>query len=91
MLQTDEAKLDELHALLAHCSSSSEEAEEQARLADEHIQTAHAYLLGAMNVEYAMNLELARQALAGVSDRDTRTKAEEILDALSKTAVSGNS
>ena len=52
--------------------------EEDARaLLIEHLQTAHAYLHGAMRAEYVANLELAAQAARSLSDPAMKTELKE--------------
>jgi hypothetical protein len=48
----------------------------------EHLQTAHAYLLGAMPMECCHNLELANQSLDMVSDKPLRDEARETIAGL---------
>jgi hypothetical protein len=54
--------------------------ESNAELLIEHLQTAHAYLLGAMREECAANLDLARKAADTLSDRYLQREAQETVD-----------
>jgi hypothetical protein len=75
--ETEVRQLDELLVMLSECAEP-----EESRAAQEHIQAARTYLLGAMNVEYGMSLELAREAVSGISDDAVRAEAEGILKSL---------
>ncbi len=70
-------KLDELLAVLTQAPKSDE-----CRNAEEHAQGARTYLLGSMPEEYALNLEMTRQAVSEISDKNVREKAESILSGL---------
>ncbi len=68
------SEFDELLALLEANPQS-----DQGRMAHEHISQARSYWLGEMTSEYGVNLELARQAVARISDSALRAKAEQML------------
>jgi hypothetical protein len=72
----DLGKLDELLALLEQSPESAE-----TRLAQEHIQAARTYLLGAMNDEYLLNLALAREVIQEMPDGDARARMQVLLGA----------
>ena len=55
---------------------------DEARAVEEHLAGARIYLLGAMPEEYALNLELARQATASIPESSTRKEVETYLDRL---------
>ncbi len=73
LLQPDSLQLDALIAKLKRTGESE--------LLVEHLQTAHAYLRGAMREECAHNLELAREASGNVSNK--------VLEGEVKAAISG--
>jgi hypothetical protein len=73
-IQPQSAHLD---ALIEKLKSSGEGA-----LLVEHLQTAHAYLLGAMPVECEHNLELARHAAGALSDKPLRDEVNEVVTGL---------
>jgi hypothetical protein len=74
-LETQLSKLDELLALLADGPQS-----EQGGSAAEHLQAARAYLLGSMREEFELSLSMAEQAIEGLPHRETRVKAELLLN-----------
>lgn len=69
------SKLDELLALLADAPES-----EQRGNAAEHVQAARTYLLGSMVEEFELSLSMAAQAIEGLPQRETRVKAELLLN-----------
>lgn len=71
--------LDELLAAIDQCSPADE-----AEFAHEHINEARTYLLGAMPVEFAVSLELARETLARMNDSEPQRKAQKLLASLLK-------
>jgi hypothetical protein len=73
-IQPESAHLD---ALIAKLKSSGE-----GELLVEHLQTAHAYLLGAMPVECAHNLELARHAAGALSAKPLQDEVNEVVASL---------
>ncbi len=68
------SEFDELIALLEANPQS-----EQGRMAHEHLAQARSYWLGEMDSEYRTNLDLARQSIAHISNRDLRDTAERLL------------
>ena len=72
-------KLDEVLALVDHCSPA-----EEAELAHEHVQQARAYLLGAMPEEFSLNVELAKRTLARMEHTPDCGNAQKILAGLSR-------
>jgi hypothetical protein len=74
-VEADLKALDELLALV-------EPASELAMLAVEHLHGARIYLLGAMDAEYALNLEMAREALARVPENAAIVQARRILNSV---------
>jgi len=50
----------------------------------EHLETAHAYLRGAMPEECAVNLDLARQEASGLSDEPLQRETKELIERLEK-------
>jgi hypothetical protein len=75
-IQSDSASLDALIAKLKRSASPASE------LLIEHLETAHAYLLGAMPRECIFNLSLARTAAGGLSNAAHQREAEETIDAV---------
>src|SRR5580658_1514508 len=73
-IQPDSLQLD---ALIAKLKDNGE-----SELLIEHLQTAHAYLHGAMPEEYAHNLELARGACDAVSHKPLAGEARGAIDGL---------
>ncbi len=73
-IQPQSAHLD---ALIEKLKSSGE-----AALLVEHLQTAHAYLLGAMPVECEHNLELARHAAGALSAKSLEDEVNEVVAGL---------
>jgi hypothetical protein len=73
-VQPDSLHLD---ALIAKLKDHSE-----SELLIEHLQTAHAYLRGAMPEEYAHNLELARRACDAVSERSLAGEVKDAINGL---------
>ena len=70
-------KLDDLLSVIDHCSPP-----EEAEYAHQHIQEARTYLLGAMPMEFACVLELARCTLERMNDDQARRTAKKMLDGL---------
>ena len=68
------AKLDEVLELLGDAPEDVE-----GPSAQEHLQAARTYLLGAMPQEYELSLQMAEQAIASIAQRDVRVKAERLL------------
>jgi hypothetical protein len=66
-----------LDVLIAKLKSNGE-----SELLIEHLQTAHAYLHGAMPEEYAHNLELARGASGAMSHKSLANEAKDAIDGL---------
>lgn len=66
-----------LDALIAKLKRSGE-----SELVMEHLQTAHAYLCGAMPMECAHNLQLARNAAGALSTKPLRNEVNEAVDEL---------
>ncbi len=77
MTGTNLSKMDDLLAVL----SLGQESEE-TRLTQEHIHGARTYLLGAMDQEYRLNLEMARDSASHIPDENTRQRAERILESV---------
>jgi hypothetical protein len=75
-VHSDSGNLDALIARLKHSSSPASE------LLIEHLETAHAYLLGAMPRECIFNLNLARTAAGGLPHASLQRDAEETVDAV---------
>jgi len=75
--EAETRKLDGLLDLLIRCSAS-----EACSIVQEHIQDARTYLLGAMEAEYKLNLELAREASARIPDENVRSESEMVLKEL---------
>jgi len=73
-VQPDSLQLD---ALIAKLKDNGE-----SELLIEHLQTAHAYLHGAMPEEYAHNLELARGASGVVSHKPLAGEVKDAIDGL---------
>jgi len=69
------AKLDEILAFLADAPES-----DPALSAQEHLQFARSYLLGAMPEELELSLAMAEQALGGIDDRELRRKALHLFE-----------
>lgn len=69
----DLARLDEI------LESLSQESEAQCELLREHLESARVSLVGAMPSEYALNLEMAGQALNCVSDHNLRARIEDFI------------
>jgi hypothetical protein len=75
------SNLDYLLGLLAQCSQDDE-----AGIAGKHLQEARQYLAIAMYGEYLRDLELARGAVARISDFATRENADGIIAELMEVA-----
>ncbi|HEY6340842.1 MAG TPA: hypothetical protein VIY49_05060 [Bryobacteraceae bacterium] len=73
------AKLDELLELIGDAPEDAE-----CPSAQEHLQAARTYLLGAMPLEYELSLEMAEEAIAAIAQRDVRLKAERLLHEIRK-------
>ena len=74
---TEIHKVNDILDLLDRCSQS-----DGSTIAKDHLEGALLYLVGAMNDEYAFNLDLARRAVADIPEEKIRAKAERILDEL---------
>lgn len=72
-----EAQLAKLDELLELIGDAPEDA--ACSTAQERLQAARTYLLGAMPQEYELSLEMAEEALAAIPERDVRLKAERLL------------
>ena len=70
-------QLDELLKLLTQGPQS-----EESEMAQEHLQGARTYLLAAMNDEYILNIELAREAIGPIPDDRVRAEALQLLSNL---------
>jgi hypothetical protein len=68
-------KFDEILAFLADAPQT-----EAVISAQEHLQFARSYLLGAMPEELELSLAMAEQAIHGMHDRRLRQKAVRLLD-----------
>jgi hypothetical protein len=79
-LEHEFSNLDYLLALLAQCPL------DEARIAGKHLQEARQYLAIAMYGEYLRDLELARGAVARISDLATRENADGIIAELMEVA-----
>jgi hypothetical protein len=64
----------ELAQLDGFLSELAKETEAQCELLREHLESARAYLVGAMPAEYRFNLKLAGETLDGVEDKDLRDR-----------------
>jgi hypothetical protein len=79
------ASLQELHqlhdllAVIGDCSPADE-----AEFAQEHVRGARTCMLGAMPIEFELNLELASETLARMKDTEARRRAQKLLVSLSK-------
>jgi hypothetical protein len=69
--------LDEALKVLEHSPASPE-----TQLVREHIQTARSYLLGAMDAEYSINMELTRQAVQEMPTGESRSRLQDLLSDL---------
>jgi hypothetical protein len=72
----DSQRLDELIAALGHSQENRDD------LLIQHLQSARAYLLGAMPEEYALSLQHARESLSLVRDQASRQRLEDTLSSL---------
>jgi hypothetical protein len=81
-LDAELSKLEELLARLAHAPQW-----EECVSAQEHIEAAHASLLGGMSREYALDLALADQAISGIPDKHVRDKGQRELAELREARV----
>jgi hypothetical protein len=57
----------------------SEPSESQCELLREHLESARHYLLGSMEKEYVLSLQLAKQALNCISDADRKRRMEKLI------------
>lgn len=80
-LEHEFTNLDYLLALLAQCPQ-----DEEAGIAGRHVWEARQYLAIATYGEYARDLELARGAVARISDAETRESADCIIAELMEVA-----
>lgn len=72
-------QLDELIAKIKKSVGTEEHS-----LLVEHLETAHAYLRGAMPEECAVNLDLARQEALGLSDEPLQRETNDLIERLQK-------
>ena len=72
----DSQRLDELIGALGHSQENRDD------LLIQHLQSARAYLLGAMPEEYALSLQNARESLSFVRDEAARRRLEDTLSTL---------
>ncbi|SRR5712691_3124440 len=72
----DSQRLDEWIAALGHSQENRDD------LLIQHLQSARAYLLGAMPEEYALSLQNAMESLSVVRDEPSRRQLEDTLSAL---------
>jgi hypothetical protein len=80
-LEHEFSNLDYLRGLLAQCAMDDE-----AGIAGKHLQEARQHLAIAMYGEYLRDLELARGAVARISDLATRENANGIIAELREVA-----
>ena len=73
---TDLQRLDEWIAALGHSQENRDD------LLIQHLQSARAYLLGAMPEEYALSLQNARESLSLVRDEASRRRLDDTLSTL---------
>jgi hypothetical protein len=81
-----------LDDLIAGLEGSGMQTQGPCGLLLEHVQAARRHLLGAMSGEYGLSLDQAKDSLACISDKSSRTRTKEILQSLieakaSKTAA----
>jgi hypothetical protein len=69
----------ELAQLDGFLSELAKETEAQCELLREHLETARAYLIGAMPAEYRFNLKLAGETLNGVEDKNLRDRLRRFI------------
>ncbi len=55
------------------------ETEAQCELLREHLESARVYLVGLMPAEYALNLQMAGEALNSISDPDLRARVRDFI------------
>lgn len=79
-IEDSDNRINDLLSLLAQCADSPSK-----QLAREHLECARVYLLGAMNAEYSMSLDLIRKAVSGIPEDPARKDARRILDDLMNT------
>jgi hypothetical protein len=72
-----EEQLSKLDQLLEFLADAPED--EECRNAQEHLQSAHSYLLGAMPGEFELSLQMAEEAISAITRRDVRIQAERLL------------
>lgn len=70
-------RLDGLISLLKSCPDSPE-----MELVHEHVQSARTYLLGAMTMEYSLNLALALWAVEQMPRGEARSQMQDLLTEL---------
>jgi hypothetical protein len=73
-----EAQLEKLDEILAFLADAPET--EAVTSAQEHLQFARSYLLGAMPEELEVSLAMAEEAIHGMQDRHLRQKALHLLE-----------
>ena len=79
MIATDR-QVTVLETLLAFLDHSPDSPENQS--AYEHIESARTYALGSMPEEYALTLQMAREAINALPEEDVRRKAQGLLEEL---------
>lgn len=75
-------QLDDLIAKIKQTKSTAGTREHS--LLVEHLETAHAYLRGAMPEECAVNLDLARQEASELSDEQLQRETNDLIERLQK-------
>ena len=73
-----EAQLEKFDEILAFLADAPET--EAVISAQEHLQFARSYLLGAMPEELELSLVMAKKAIGGMDDRHLRQKALQLLE-----------
>jgi hypothetical protein len=73
-VQEQLSKLDHLLEFLADAPE-----DEECRNAQEHLQSARTYLLGAMPEEFELSLQMAEDAISAIARRAERIQAERLL------------
>ncbi len=75
-MMTLKADLDRLDALM---DELGDPAESQCELLREHLESARHYLLGAMDLEYKLSLQLANEAIGCISDHERRNRVRHMI------------
>jgi hypothetical protein len=73
-VQEQLSKLDQILEFLADAPE-----DEECRNAQEHLQSARTYLLGAMPEEFELSLQMAEEAVSAIRRRAVRIRAEGLL------------